>query len=270
MRFLLRKPNRTIVILGAVVLLAVLHYAGPLQYVEDGIIRLLSPLQVRMFSAGVNVNSLYDVTVSKSELLSQREELTSRVGELLAENAQLKTTLAEFEESAFQRSYLTERNLTAVEARVVGKTIDALSHVVILDKGSRDGVRLGTPAITKNGLLVGTVIDLNNSTSKLLLITDTKSSIAALIENDRQTRGIVAGDRGLSLAMDLIPEDEPIAIGEIIVTAGLEATIPRGLVLGEVERVERDPNSFFQRVLVKQLINFDRLTIVSLLITPNE
>ena len=270
MRFFLRKPNRTIAILGAVVLLAVLHYAGPLQYVEDAVIRLLSPLQVRMFSTGVNVNSLYDVTISKSELLRQREELNGRIGELLAQNAQLKTQLAEIEASAIQRDYLAERNLTAVEARVVGKTIDALSHIIVLNKGSRDGVRLGAPAITKNGLLVGTVIDFTNSTSKLLLITDTKSSIAALIENERQTRGIVVGDRGLSLAMDLIPEDEPIAIGEMIVTAGLEVTIPRGLVVGEVERVERDPNSFFQRVLVKQLVNFDRLTIVSLLTSPNE
>jgi rod shape-determining protein MreC len=65
--------------------------------------------------------------------------------------------------------------------------------------------------------------------------------------------------------MELIPQGDTVKTGSTVVTSGLELMIPRGLVLGEVSRVEVEPTSLFQTAYLKPFVKNDSLTVVSVI-----
>jgi rod shape-determining protein MreC len=81
-----------------------------------------------------------------------------------------------------------------------------------------------------------------------------------------EVMGILKGQFGLSLIMDLIPLDKKISPGDPVITSGLESDIPAGLLIGYVENIETSPNQLFQKATVQPLADFEGLRIVTILI----
>jgi cell shape-determining protein MreC len=66
--------------------------------------------------------------------------------------------------------------------------------------------------------------------------------------------------------MNYIPQSEAVVVGDLIVTSGLEAGIPSGLVIGQVAKVNKNGNEIWQSVNIQPLADFDYLMIVSVLV----
>ena len=124
------------------------------------------------------------------------------------------------------------------------------------------------PLITDQGIMVGKIFKVYPSSSEAILINDSLSRVSAMVQNETNTQGVVVGEHGLSLTMELIPQNEEIKVDDFVITAGIEPTIPRGLVIGQVSRVVAEPNSLFQTVRVRPLVRADSLTVVSILTGP--
>lgn len=90
--------------------------------------------------------------------------------------------------------------------------------------------------------------------------------LAATILGDTKTNGITAGDLGLTIKMDFIPQTVIIKPGDLVVTSGLEDAIPRGLVIGKVSTVTKESNDLWQSAVIEPLINPDDLIIISVLL----
>ena len=75
-----------------------------------------------------------------------------------------------------------------------------------------DNIQIGMPVIYRDGVLVGKIVDSDKNSSKMILITDSNSSIGTYIQNETNSPGIVMGKLGLSLEMQLIPQSEEIKI----------------------------------------------------------
>ena len=65
--------------------------------------------------------------------------------------------------------------------------------------------------------------------------------------------------------MDFIAQDEEISTGDLVISSGLEENIPRGLVIGEVSKINSDSNEIWKSVVIEPLVDFDDLIIVSVL-----
>lgn len=70
------------------------------------------------------------------------------------------------------------------------------------------------------------------------------------MQNATDTAGVLEGDRGLSMAIDLIPQAEQLSPGDIIVTSGIEPGVRRGLVVGTVEKISKRTQDPFQSAAV--------------------
>ena len=90
--------------------------------------------------------------------------------------------------------------------------------------------------------------------------------VAATVANSDQTTGIVRGERGLSLKMELIPQNEVISGGDVIITSGLETGTPRGLVIGTIDSVIKESRSPFQTAIIRSPVNFGNLDYVLVII----
>lgn len=251
--------------LAVVILLIFLKAVGILSPLEALITRVLSPIEHFVYASGVKVNGLYSSFTGKDVLLSENSNLKDQLAALTVQNAQIQVELAELKEALIQHDFLDSRDLRAITVRVVGKNPQPDFQSIILDQGAKAGIRVGQPVIVKDGMLVGKIFKVNDYTSEALLLSDPRIRVAAEIQNNLKSRGVVVGEHGLSLKMELIPQNEIIEIDNLVITSGVEPTIPRGLVIGRVVRIESQSNALFHSAFVKPITDIENLLVVSVI-----
>ena len=87
--------------------------------------------------------------------------------------------------------------------------------------------------VAAGNFLVGRAAEVNDNFSKVLLISDSNSSINVITLENR-VGGVIKGRHGLSIAMELIPIDAQIKVGETILTSGLNDGIAKNLIVGKI------------------------------------
>jgi len=180
----------------------------------------------------------------------------ARLGALAEENLLLKKELDFRKKSSHQ----------TILAKIIGKNNLDDAETVIINKGKNDGVSLGRAVVYADGILIGKLIKVSDSFSLVRLVTDNETSVAATTLNSDHTTGVVSGEHGLSLKMDLIPQNEQIAVGDLVITSGLESGIPRGLVLGSIDSVIKEVRNPFQTAIIRSPANFNNLDYVLVII----
>ena len=177
-----------------------------------------------------------------SELQEENERLTQRNIEL-EEKAQLADRLAALME--IQSTY----NLQSIAARVISGSTDSWSSTIIIDKGSAAGLSVGMPAMDASGV-IGQIVSVSPTTSVVRLIYDENSSIPAMIQSNR-AQGILNGSASGGLTLDLVRSDLNVDIDAIVVTSGLGGVYPKGLPIGRVTIVERNPGALYLEISVE-------------------
>lgn len=122
-----------------------------------------------------------------------------------------------------------------VSARVIADTGGAFVHSLVLNAGSRDGIRKGSPVVTGEGL-AGRVVSVGTRSARVLLITDLNSRIPVLVESTG-TRAILAGDNADRPKLIHLPPGAYVAPGDRIVTSGHGGVFPPRLPVGVVVSV---------------------------------
>lgn len=258
-----KRPGRlfTALGLGLIVLLGITGIAEP---VRTAFIRLTAPIQSAMFAAGNGIRGIGDRFRQAAAVRQENGALRLRVVTLEAENARLRGDLETLKLAEPQLRSLAEQNRSAVLSRLLGR-VGEDRHLFLLDRGRRDGITEGAAATAAEGVLVGTIASVSERTSELLLITDSQSAVSARLDNSGGARGLLKGSHRLTLSLTLIPQGEPFAVGDRVVTAGLEPAIPADLLIGEVEAVETKSGDLYQSGRVRPAVSLDRLRVVSVI-----
>ena len=163
--------------------------------------------------------------------------LASRMAGLVAENARLRALLGSS----------SQIESDALIAEVLSLEQRSDRHRLILDKGERDGVRVGQAVIDSTGLL-GQVTEVMPGLSKVMLVTDPSHAVPML--NERTGQQVIAegtGDRQL-LSVRFISVSADIRLGDSLVTSGLGRRFPRGYPVGQISNIEMIPGESFQSV----------------------
>lgn len=164
-------------------------------------------------------------------------------------------------------NFLENSSDNFVMANVIGKRHELSSEWFLLNKGARDRLKKGFAVVDENGILIGTIAKIKDTLSYMKPIFDRNLSIAVdvLGEDGEDISGIVSGEYGLSIKMEYIPIDKQINVGDTVITSGLDENIRRGIVIGEVADVDKNPNVIFQNAVIRPLFN-PNFRIVSILI----
>lgn len=250
---------------GVVAFLILFHYVGVLRPIERYTLRLLSP--IGKASLAIFHRSGHE-GLSPAELRQRVTMLEERVADLSVKNVRLEQALDASGEVTQQQAFLQAKNLRGVQAQTIARSPDPTIQYIVSDAGNSRGVRVGSPAIVQNGIVIGTVIAVDDESSRILLTTDNRSTFAAVFIDNQLAQGSVSGVRGLSLRMDLIPISETIREGEIAVTSGVDPNISPGLILGEVDRVEKQQGAILQSASLRPLYTASRIDTLTILTTP--
>ena len=144
-----------------------------------------------------------------------------------------------------------------VPANVVAEDLSPWFQAVIIDQGSASGIGPGMPVITDSGV-VGVVVGTTPGASKVLLILGPQSRVDVYIQRTR-ARGSVRGRSQQDCELAYVLREEDVRPGDLVLTSGLAAVYPKGLVVGEVSRVERLPHGLFQHAELQPAVDFRKL-----------
>jgi rod shape-determining protein MreC len=213
------------------------------------LLEVMHPLQLGMTVLSQGASRLWDryltlwtLEEENQELrrkLDELERISQRVVELDLNNRRLERLLALRDEIGRE----------AIAARVVGRNPTAWVHTVVLDKGGRHGVAKGMAVLTPEGV-VGQVVSVSAHTARVLLVSDPNSGVDALVQRTR-VRGIAAGTIDGGCVLKYIQRGDEVAVGDTIITSGLDGTFPKGQPIGTVTWVGTKDSRMFQDVEVK-------------------
>jgi len=184
-----------------------------------------------------------------SDYLRQR---LNTLNEIAMENQRLKSLLSLKQRQAYR--------LTA--ARVIARQADNWSSMVIIDKGSFNGINKGMAAITYRGL-IGKVMDTSGYTSRVMLINDANFAISAINQRSRQ-EGLVSGTLGGSIVMRYLPQEADIMPQDAILTSGLSGDYPKGLLIGTVTAVAEEFSGLSRIAIIKPAVDLSGIEEVLL------
>jgi rod shape-determining protein MreC len=153
---------------------------------------------------------------------------------------------------------------TAAEIIAAGATPDF--RTVTIDKGSRDGLRAEMAIIAPAGV-VGRVAVASAHAAKVQLLVDRNAAAGAIIARSRAQGLVVGGGDDERLRMDHVSEAADIAVGDVVMTSGIEGIYPKGFAIGRVESVEKNGPAY-SRIVVKPAVDFRALEEVLVVLTP--
>jgi rod shape-determining protein MreC len=147
---------------------------------------------------------------------------------------------------------------STVAAQVIGASGSDQSHVLTIDKGSKDGLKPDMAVITPDGI-VGKLRDVFPSTSQVLEIDDQSSGAGVILESTR-IRAILHGTIAGRVQIGNLTADSRIKPGETVLTSGGDQVYPRGLPVGVIESIAPDPDHQpYTAIVVRPAVNLNRV-----------
>lgn len=161
----------------------------------------------------------------------------------------------------------TLSSATYVNATIINRNIGYFYDTLTIDKGKKNKINKNMAVINNEGL-VGIVSKTTNynSTVKLLTTeTENKMSVKIKIDDEKYVYGLLSGYNREKkyFIIDGISENTDIKLNSVVTTTGLGSDIPSGILIGKVEKIEKDNFDLTRRLLVKSSVNFDNLNYVS-------
>ena len=263
-QFFLNK--RLIILLVSIIILVALigfslkereELTWPEQFVKDtvGWAQTLVSRPAHYFAGFFeNVKDLQNTYEENKELKSKLNELAqlkANVQSLEDENEKLRDILDKEESLS---------DFEPIQATVIGRDPGRWNELVIINKGTTDGIEASMSVITSSGL-IGKVKNSRQFTSTVQLLSSndpTNRVSAEILGGDQIYNGQIEGfDREQEmLLLKRIPYEAKIEKGQIVETSGLGGIFPSGLVIGTVEEVVPDEYGLTQTAYVKPGADF--------------
>ncbi|MFQ6067617.1 MAG: rod shape-determining protein MreC [bacterium] len=190
---------------------------------------------------------------------------------LREENKALKDQLAELlfrEKNYYQRIASTNERLQKLlefqkkqayellPVEVVAYAPRNYFKIFFLGKGGKKGIEKGMVVISPQGL-VGRVIEVYPHQAKVLAILDERSKVG--VRNERTRDVAILQGKGTICELEYLLTKASVKVGDEIVTSGLGGLFPKGILVGKISRVKKNPNRLFQKVEVIPAVDFGKL-----------
>lgn len=204
------------------------------------------------------MNRVQGQDTSPINLDLSRAELQEEVVQLRAERASLMDLKRENQALRQAINTKNETELTPVISRIISFDNMFLRHTALLDKGDNHNIT-ENQVVMYQGHVVGKIVDVDESSSRVQFIFDPESRIGVSIGNEDKSQGLLVSQYGTDITIDLIPRDETVEKGDPIYTSGV-GDLPSGLVIGQVASVSEGDR--FQDIEVDYPIHIRKLDTV--------
>ncbi|MVU11731.1 rod shape-determining protein MreC [Acinetobacter baumannii] len=175
-------------------------------------------------------------TAMQAELLQAQVRL-QKLSELSAENTRLRGLL--------DTPLIIDGRMEIAE--VIGTDADPLRHIIIINRGAMDHLKVGQTVLDGKGIM-GQIINVYPHSSRVMLLSDKEHSLSVRLERTGM-RAIVSGTGDLGrLKMEYVPTSANIQVGDKVLSSGLGEHFPAGYAVGTVAKIRRHNSGEFAEI----------------------
>lgn len=262
---LFRRKGFWTILLTALLLLVIMELSSSnrqeITLLEKLIRESYAPMQVGVDKLKQGISHVRVDLVGGRDLQERLTALEIENNRLSLENMQLRENKSEVErlrtlldyKQAQQDQYVLEA------ARVIARSPNNWYKTITIDKGADSGIAINMPVISPDGL-VGKVVSVSGNSSQIWLITDREMAVGAILQETRDTKGIVEGmgDNG-TLRMINIPYYSQVKNNDKVVSSGLSETYPPGILIGLIKDIKKEANGLVLSATVDPAVDFNQL-----------
>ena len=197
-----------------------------------------------------NFQELIEARKDNEILKAENEKLQSFYIDSLnisRENKELRQTL----------QFITSKSSNYKVGRIIGRSQKVFSQTLFIDVGKNRGLKEGS-LVSGNHGVIGRVAEIFEDKARLILATDANSRIP-IITSKARVRGILSGNNSGVMEILYLQKNHNIKAGDMVFTSGDGDTLPAGVLIGVVKRVDK---SYAAVELVENITNTDIVTIM--------
>ena len=195
--------------------------------VQSGIGFAFRPIEGALDGVAAAVASVAGGLAEIDRLRVDNATLKADNDRLAAENARLDEIRRQNEQLTALLQFRAAMDFKTTAATVIARESSEFRRLIVLDRGTNDGIAVGDVAVAAGGALVGRVTEAGPDSSKVVLLTDTGSTVIGQLTTNAAT-GDVIGQLGGVLIMKQIDASKPVATGDQVVTAGSSSATASG------------------------------------------
>lgn len=219
------------------------------------------PFQKIFYLGSRTISDAFGILGSIGYLKNENERLLKENNLLAFRAAELESEKKENIMLRDQLDLAPRKKFDLIASFVIGQDPQRLGSWIMIDKGETSGIKPGMPVIAYEGIIVGKVEEAYRDSSKVSLLTDSESAVNA---GDMETgaRGILKGEYGLGIILDMVTQTEALNVGDTVMTSGLGGDLPKGLLIGKISEVKTTGDKLFQQAVVSPRIKYTDLESV--------
>lgn len=232
------------------------------------VLEIVRPLQVSVVAAVDAVENIWSSYFNLVGVRGENERLRQRVLDLeeqLVQRAEAERADRRLQEMLDFRAGLPDQ---AVPAQIIGRDPLPWSGTITINKGSSDGIGRNAAVVSQHGV-VGQTIATSAHSARVLLITDHNSGVDAIVQRSR-ARGVVKGALDGRCIMKYLQRSDDIAVGDRIVTSGLDGIFPKGISVGEITDVDLDKRGLLKTADIAPSAPLERIEEVLVVVRQAE
>lgn len=258
-----KRGNLKRIILGVFIIFALIFLLNFFQKeVRSLFYSISSPIQKVFWQVGDRVSDFFGGFLQIKKLKNEIDKLELKNQELFAEITALKELKKENQILREALGIELQKDFKLMTARVIGKDIS--QDYLLIDGGSNDNIAKNMPVITQQKILLGRISEVYKNFSKVMLISNKESSFDGEIQG-KDISGIVKGRGNFKLIFDLISREKEISQGDIVISTSLGGIFPAGILVGQVENVEKSDVEPFQFVEIKPAFDINKINTLFLI-----
>ena len=270
-----RQPQRkhfigflaSILIFSLVLMTVNVRYEKSNLFFESIVVWFFSPIQNLLTSTTSYVSDAFDHYFFLVETSKENDRLLLKVNLLSKKNNELIERNKLLERSDNLIEFLDKDERPFVIAKVIGYDATQWSKVIFINRGTNHKVQKNS-SVMNNAGVIGHVIHSSPKSSKVLLITDSRSAVDSLFQETRES-GITVGTGENICEMKFVPISAKINLGDKVISSGLGGVFPKGLVVGRVVDIVKQSQELFQDIMVEPSADLSNIEEVIVLL-PNQ
>lgn len=232
---------------------------------------IIVPFEKSISSIGLWLTEVNKNFKDKQDLINANEELQNTIDTLTEQNNILSQNQAEL--TRLEELYNLDEEYTdypKVAARIISKDPGNWYDTFMINKGSKDGIRVDNNVIAGKGL-VGIVTEVGSNWATVRSIIDDSSNVSAMTVGTSDTC-MVEGDlelidEGKLRFTQLYDKDDKVTVGERVVTSNISEKYVEGLFIGYVSDIELSTNNLTKTGTLVTPVDFQHLKDVFVITT---
>jgi rod shape-determining protein MreC len=216
-----------------------------------------NPFRYFVYNSVGLLSSYFFKLDSYLHLKTDTQRLHRQNAELAFKNMQMEDAYLENIRLRKLMEFKERSNFRLIAAEVIGFNPHQIFNGLILNEGSRRGIRKMDAVLTAEGL-VGQIVRLDTDNSICQILLDRNSRVSAQIQRTREF-GIIAWDGGNTVKLLYVAKNIEVVPGDVIFTSGYSRIFPGSIKIGVVITVSKEQEGLFQDIVVQPAVNFNRL-----------